>query len=167
MTTNVPHDLKEEFAIAVGSVLLAPLAPLLIEYGFVGVVSESSLLVAAIMYVAGLAFSTDRKFIFWAGFVAVGYLCLVYGAQVRELALLSSQTTLAGIEKGKLAGSFNPAKTSDDSRAVYNSAIILMVSFGMAHFFQRWRMHLREAQPFLDFKVKSQTATTPADARDT
>lgn len=37
--------------------------------------------------------------------------------------------------------------------SIYYSAIVLMLGFGIAHLLQRIRMHLKEAQPFLDFRV--------------
>lgn len=150
MSIKGTHDPREEFAIAVGSVLIAPLAPIVIELGFTGSVGIASMLIAAIMYVAGLAFSTDRKIIFWGGFVGVAYLCLVYGAHVRTSVNISKIAMLP-IELQKQIPEFG-----SESNSVYNSAIILMAFFGIAHFFQRARMHIKEAQPFLDFRSNNE-----------
>jgi hypothetical protein len=139
--------------IAIGSVIFAPLCPIFIEMGFKSTVSQGSLLISAIMYVAALAFSTDRKVIFWAGSIAVAYLCIVYGAEMRdlttpEISILNKSRSLdlTGFDYGT-------------SRPVYSSAIILMVCFGVAHLLQRWKMHIIEAQPFLEFRVSTAKTT--------
>lgn len=86
----------EEFFIAIAVVLLVPLAPLIIEWFFSGDVSTASLLVASIMYVASLTFSTDRKLIFVLGFIAVAYLCLIYGFELKDsVATKDSSKTLS------------------------------------------------------------------------
>lgn len=155
LTIKGTHDPREEFAIAVGSILLAPLAPIIIEWGFSGKVGTSSILISSLMYVASLAFSTDKKFIFWAGFIAVGYLALMYGAHVKTDVNVASLTNLPADLQDTIES------WRDQGDAVYNSAIILMVSFGIAHFFQRARMHLKDAEPFLEFRTNKINQKNP------
>lgn len=165
------YDPREEFFIAVVSVLIAPLVPLMIEFGFTKQVSAGTLLVSAIMYVASLAFSTDKKYIFFIGFFAVAFLCLVYGSAVRVAAsgdpiqsfIQSAERKLGGTPPTKKeiltqdAGAEPPVEAAAlnvvADVSIYYSAIVLMLGFGIAHLLQRIRMHLKEAQPFLDFRV--------------
>lgn len=158
-------DPKEEFFIAVLALLVVPLAPLFIELYFKESVSAGVLLVSAIMYVAALSFSTDKKFIFIIGFIVVAYLCIMYGAalgsQVNANAGISasmpSDLQGAAVDASQKKAYDVPLSPEDPLRtssSVYNSAIIFMVLFGLAQLFQRWRMHMRESQPFLDFRVR-------------
>lgn len=166
-------DPKEEFFIALVSLLIAPLAPILIELGFTYSVSSGTLLVSAIMYVASMAFTTDRKYIFFIGFGAVAYLCLVYGAALHVAVVAESAPSVAPLQEifqrdpafgdgqGVLPNVAQDTPTSEftlsvvASTSVYFSAVVLMLGFGIAHLLQRIRMHLKESQPFLDFRVSN------------
>ncbi|NUB44340.1 hypothetical protein GEU84_008095 [Fertoebacter nigrum] len=170
-------DPREEFFIAVVSVLVAPLAPLMIELGYTHQISAGTLLVSAIMYVASLAFSTDKKYLFFIGFLAVGFLCLVYGSAIRvavdasTVAATGSVATLPSSDfppkqiegltqnSAKDGGEGGVTLTVVADNSIYYSAIILMIGFGLAHLLQRVRMHLKESQPFLDFRISVRTST--------
>lgn len=126
----------QEFILSLFCTLALPLAPIAIEWFFFEKVTQSTLLVSAIMYIFSNAFSTSNKVTLIFLTIAAATLCIFFGIEIQVQ--LQARSSSAAHAEGADYG-------------IRNAAYILMAFSALAHGIERYHLHLCDLKPFLDF----------------
>lgn len=139
MTTRIKGLLhpKGEFGWAVGLLVVLPLLPLLIEGIANKTIDSSTVFLTATMYTVSHAFCAQRFWVLLVGTLCVAALLFCFGVEVANVP-----------DSAEIQDSVQNSFT----RIMYYISFAVMAFFGLIHIRQRWVIHVRELEPFFEFR---------------